>query len=83
METFSALLAICVGNSPVTGEFPTNNREAGDLRRYRAHYGVTVMDGGGDGDVVTTKYNDVMTWKLFPRSWPLYRGIQLFAPNGF
>ena len=23
METFSALLAICVGNSPVPGEFPT------------------------------------------------------------
>ena len=23
METFSALLVICVGNSPVTGEFPT------------------------------------------------------------
>ena len=23
METFSALLAICAGNSPVTGEFPT------------------------------------------------------------
>ena len=23
METFSALLAICVGNSPATGEFPT------------------------------------------------------------
>ena len=22
METFSALMAICVGNSPVTGEFP-------------------------------------------------------------
>ena len=22
METFSALLAICAGNSPVTGEFP-------------------------------------------------------------
>ena len=22
METFSALLTICVGNSPVTGEFP-------------------------------------------------------------
>ena len=64
METFSALLAICVGNSPVPGEFPAqrpvtrsfdvffdlhringwvNNREVGDLRRYRAHYGVTVM----------------------------------------
>ena len=23
METFTALLALCAGNSPVTGEFPT------------------------------------------------------------
>ena len=66
METFPALLAICVGNSPAPGEFPAqrpvtrsfdvffdlrlrkgweNNGEAGDLRRYRAHYDVTVMDG--------------------------------------
>ena len=65
METFSALLAICAGNSPVPGEFPAqrpvtrsfdvffhlrlnkrlrNNRKAGDLRRYRAHYDVTVME---------------------------------------
>ena len=64
METFSALLAICAGNSPVTAEFPAqrpltrsfdvffdlcringwvNNREAGDLRRNRAHYDVIVM----------------------------------------
>ena len=64
METFSALLAICAGNSPVSGEFPaqrpvtrsfdvffdlrlnkrlSKNREAGDLRRYRVHYDVTVM----------------------------------------
>ena len=65
METFSALLAICAGNSPVTGEFPAqrpvtqsfdvfffmwawinnraNNRGAGDLRRHRANYDVTVM----------------------------------------
>ena len=65
METFSALLALYVGNSPVPGEFPAqrpvmrsfdvffdlrpnkrlskNNREAGDLRRYRAHYDITVM----------------------------------------
>ena len=64
METFSALLAICAGNSPVPGDFPAqrpvtqrvdvffdlrlnkrwvNNREAGDLRRYLAHYDVTVM----------------------------------------
>ena len=64
METFSALLAICAGSSPINGEFPAqrpvtrsfdvsliyvwingwvNNREAGDLRRHRAHYDVTVM----------------------------------------
>ena len=65
METFSALLGFCAGNSPVTGEFPAqrpdtrsfdvffhlhpcnngwvNNREAGDLRRPRAHYDVIVM----------------------------------------
>ena len=65
METFSALLAPCPGNSPVTGEFPhngqwrgalmfsliyawingwVNNRKAGDFRRNRAHYDVTLMD---------------------------------------
>ena len=49
METFSALLALCAGNSPVTNEFPAwingwvNNREAGDFRRHRAHYDVIVM----------------------------------------
>ena len=64
METFSDLLAICAGNSPVPGDSPlkgqwrralifslicvwingwVNNREAGDLRRYRAHYDVIVM----------------------------------------
>ena len=58
-ETFTALLAICAGNSPITGEFPAqrpvmfsltwingwvNNREAGDLGRHRAHYDVIVMD---------------------------------------
>ena len=64
METFSASLALCTGNSPVPVNCPhkgqwrgalmfsliwvwinvwVNNREAGDLRRYRAHYDVTAM----------------------------------------
>ena len=64
METFSALLAICAGNSPVPGEFHTqrpvmrifdvffdlrpnndwaNNGEAGDLRRRRTYYDVSLM----------------------------------------
>ena len=64
METFSALLAICAGNSLVTGEFLaqgpvmrsfdvffdlrlnkrlSKQRQAGDLRRHRTYYDVTVM----------------------------------------
>ena len=62
METFSALLAICVGHSPVNSPHKgqwrralmfslicawingwLNNREAGDLRRNRAHYDVIIM----------------------------------------
>ena len=59
METFSALLALCE-ESPVIGEFPSqrpltqsfdvffdlrlNKRDAGDLRRHRDHYDVTLID---------------------------------------
>ena len=73
METFSALLAICAGNSPVPVNSPhkgqcrgalmftlicaringwVNNREAGDLRRYRAHCDVIVMN--------TTDFSKIM-----------------------
>ena len=69
METFSAQLALCAGNSPVPVNSPhrgqwrgalmftlicvwingwVNNREAGDLRRYRGHYDVTVMPCAND-----------------------------------
>ena len=65
METFSALLAICAGNSPVPVNSPhkgqwrgalmfslicvwindwVNNREAVDLRPYRVHYDVILMN---------------------------------------
>ena len=59
METFSALLALCTGNSPHKGQWRgalmfsliyawindwVNNREAGDLRRQRDHYDVIVMN---------------------------------------
>ena len=64
METFSAQLALCAGNSPVPVNSPRkgqwrgalmfslicvwmngwiNNREAGDLRRYRGLYDDIVM----------------------------------------
>ena len=31
METFSALLALCAGNSPVTGEFPSQRASNADF----------------------------------------------------
>ena len=31
MESFSALLALCVGNSPVTGEFPAQRQVTRDF----------------------------------------------------
>ena len=31
MDTFSVLLALCVGNSPVTGEFPHKGQSRGAL----------------------------------------------------
>ena len=58
METFSALLARWTVNSPNKGQWRgvltfslictwtndwTNHRDASDLRRYRADYGVTIM----------------------------------------
>ena len=64
MELFSALLALCAGNSPAMVNSPhkgqwrgalrfsllcawpsgwVNNRDGGDLRRHRTHYGVTAM----------------------------------------
>ena len=58
METFSVLLAICAVNSPHRGQWRealmfslicawisgwVNDREAGDLRRHRAHYDAIVM----------------------------------------
>ena len=94
METFSALLALCAGNSPVSGEFPAqkpvtqsvgcipwsapwinswvNNRQAGDLRRHRAHYDVIVMDDG------------VVTWNNSRITSPLgetHRWLMNFLPN--
>ena len=59
MEIFFTLLALCAGNSPVTGDAELwcflhlvicawtnswiNNRDAGNLRRHRTRYDVTVM----------------------------------------
>ena len=45
IETSSALLALCVGNSLICAWINVwvSNHEAGDLRRHRAHYNVIVV----------------------------------------
>ena len=46
MKPYSALLALCVGMYPLICAWINgwaNNREAGNLRRHRAHYDITVM----------------------------------------
>ena len=53
-----------------------NNREAGDLRRHRAHYDVTVMNPSTLFLVSQINpYDDVMTWKHSSHNWPFVRGI--------
>ena len=65
MDFFSALSALCVGNSPVTGALMfsliwpwingwVNNREAGDLRRHRAHYDVIIIRIHGRRQLLST-----------------------------
>ena len=39
METFSALLAICAGNSPVAGEFPA---QRSDTRSFDIFFDVSL-----------------------------------------
>ena len=98
METFSALLAFCAGNSPVTDEFPlqrpgaqsfdvslicawingwANNREAGDLRRHRAHYDVTVMYLAFTSElwtaIITSEPMERLFWVLLGRNTAGYR----------
>ena len=71
METFSALLALCEGNSPVTVEFFTqrpvtrsfdiNNREAGNLSRHRAHYDVTVICSACGHKPTSLEYDEALS----------------------
>ena len=88
---FSALPAICAGNSPVTGEFSSqmpvtlsfdiffdlrlkktsaNHRDAGDLRRHRAHCDVTVMSSRECARI--TSWNSNMAQSYWYIYWSLW-----------
>ena len=88
----SALLALCAGNSPVTGELHAqrtvtgsfdvsfdcvwinswvNNREAGDLRRHRAHYGVQGEDWTSCVPPLNDKCNHSASIVPSTATWPV------------
>ena len=53
MDTFSALLALCAGNSPVTGEFPTQKASDAELWciLWSALYVYSWVNNHGAGDL--------------------------------
>ena len=77
METFSALLAFCAGNSPVTGwalvfsltcawvNSWANSDEAGDLRRHCAHYDVNLLIWNMDSRIHPIKHMHTSLTGLF------------------
>ena len=95
METFSALLVLCAGNSPVPVNSPhkgqwrgalmfslicawindwVNNREAGDLRRYRGNYDVNATRPWHTMVALVTNQWIVLLW-LYPMQtlWRILR----------
>ena len=90
-ETFFVWLALCVGNSPFSSEFPSQrpvrrcfdfffdlrlnrrlryryNRDIDDLRRHRAHNGVTVMERVNSGNITIKRWfitNDIPTNSMY------------------
>ena len=56
-----------------------NNREAGDLRRYRAHYDVIVMYTSGVPRCITI-YNNASGYSRYEPSGRRYHGSK-YAPN--
>ena len=113
MENFFALLAICAGNSPVPGEFPTqkpvtrsfdvffdlrpingwvNNGEAGDLRRHRAHYDVSVVCinppachiiSGNQHVALTYGKKQIITWHCWLHIFSRNRGLPMTQADLF
>ena len=91
METCSAFLARCAGNSPVTGEFPSQRPVT---RSFDVSFHVFWVNNHRAGDLRGHRahydvivmilnicdtaghcHDDVMTWKRFRHHWPLAREI--------
>ena len=82
METFSALLAICAGNSPVNGKFPAQRpvtRRFDDFFDLRLNTRLSKQWWGRWFETPSRPLwrhcNDVMVWQVFPHDWPFVYGI--------
>ena len=94
METFSALLAICAGNSPVPGEFPTQRPVT---RSFDVFFDLclnkqfSIQSWGWWFEMSSCSlwrhcneipsHDDVSKWKHFPRYWPFMLGIHRSLVN--
>ena len=71
METFSALLAICAGNSPVPGEFPAQRPVA---RSFDVFFDLRLINDwvnnreAGDLRRQHGHYDVIVMWRTFLRS---------------
>ena len=79
METFSALLAICSGNSPVTGEFPHKGQWRGPLMFSLICVWIDGwVNNGETGDLrrYRAHYDVIVMFHCLLHYWPVVLGIQ-------
>ena len=95
METFSALLALCVGNSPVTGEFPSQRpvtRSFDVFFDLRLNKRLSKQSWGWWFETLSrplwrhrndpeTIHDGVIKWKHFLHYWPFVWGIHWSLVN--
>ena len=83
METFSALLALCVGNSPVAGEFPAQRPMAQSFVFFMRASINGWVNNREPGDPrrhrahcdVIVMWDGIVIWKPFPLYWLFMRAL--------
>ena len=72
----SSLLALCEGNSTVTGGFSSQMASNADIVSMGS-WGLTphINYFSSSSSHDSTRHDDVIKWKHFPRYWPFVRGI--------
>ena len=80
METFSALLFICAGNSPVTGEFPDKGQWRGAFIFFICAWANSWANNGDDGDLRRHRaHYDVIVMSHWPQRYPICHHINYIS----